>query len=401
MAASSPGAGALVEQLGELMADPTTARRHVDPDAGPAALGAGVFVSHALALGQAAGGLQICTDEYVRTLRAAGVELTVTPIEHDRRKLTRLVRRISVQPYPSQWRSAAVRDIVVAAGACRARFVFLNLVNLAPLGAALKPRLPADTEIVLLSHGLESVDFLHTIPLDGHSRRYEAELGRRLLDERRHRASIDRVFCLSEWEADIERWLGARRVTALPRTLLARQPLVWSPDPSRLGFVGTLDHPPTSDGLRQFLGAFESIAPAGCRVRVVGGPVDAGQALAGRFRAVDYLGPLPDAHLDHEASTWSAFVHPMFCFARGCSTKLAVALAWRIPIVTTPSGARGYVWREGTLPMAESPEEFARLAWGLTDRTAAAGVREAVAAVARSMPTVDDVGQIIHQALAR
>jgi len=382
------------------MADPTAARRHVGPLAGSAALGSGVFVSHALALGQAAGGLQLCTDEYVRTLRAAGVELTITPIDHDRRKLTRLVRRMSVQPYPSQWRSAAVRDIVVSARACRARFVFLNLVNLAPLAAALKPRLPADTEIVLLSHGLESVDFLHTIPLQARSRRYEAELGRRLLDERRHRLSIDRAFCLSEWEANIERWLGARHVAAVPRTLPARQPLTWSPDPSKLGFVGTLDHPPTSDGLHQFLQAFESIAPAGCQLRVVGGPVSAGRALAGRFRVVEYLGPLSDPDLDREASTWSAFVHPMFCFARGCSTKLAVALAWSIPIATTLAGARGYVWHEGTLPMAESPEELARLACGLTDRTTALGTREAVAAVARSMPTVEEVGQIIHQALA-
>jgi hypothetical protein len=358
-------------------------------------------VSHPLALAKSAGGLQLCTDEYARTLRAAGVDLTVTPIEHDRRTLTRLVRRVSSRPYPSQWRSAAVEEIVASVSACRARFLFLNLVNLAPLAAALKPRLPPDTEIVLLSHGLESVDFLHTIPIDSRSPRVEAALGRRLLDERRHRASIDRVFCLSDWEADIERWLGARRVTAVPRTLPERLPLAWTPDRSRLGFVGTLDHPPTADGLQQFLQAFESISPAEGRLRVVGGPTSAGRALAARFRAVEYLGPLSDSDLEREASTWSAFVHPMFCFARGCSTKLAVALAWRIPIATTPAGARGYVWREGTLPMAESPEALARLAYQLTDRAEALRAREEVEAIARSMPTGDEVGQIMRQALAR
>jgi hypothetical protein len=325
----------------------------------------------------------------------------MTPIEHDRRTLTRLVRRAAAQPYPAQWRNAAVGEIAASAGRVHARFVFLNLVNLAPLAALLRPHLSADTEIVLLSHGLESVDFLHTIPLESRSRRHEAELGRRLLDERRHRASIDRVFCLSDWEADIERWLGARHVTAVPRTLPDRPPLAWAPDRLRLGFVGTLDHPPTVDGLQQFLRAFEPIAPSGCRLRVVGGPAVAGRALAGRFQAVEYLGPLSDADLEREAATWSAFMHPMFCFARGCSTKLAVALAWRIPIATTRAGARGYVWREGTLPMADSPEELARLACELTDRAAAQSARESVAAVARSMPSVDDVGRIIRQGLAR
>jgi hypothetical protein len=364
-------------------------------------LGAGVLVSHSLALGEAAGGMQLCTHEYVRTLRAAGVELSVTPIEHDRRPLTRLVRRLSPQPYPPQWRAAAVQDVLTSAGQTRARFVFLNLVNLAPLAEALRPRLPAETEIVLLSHGLESVDFLHTIPIETRSRRLQAELGRRLVDERRQRAFIDRVLCLSDWEAEIERWLGARHVTAVPRTLPEGRPLEWTPDPARLGFVGTLDHPPNIDGLHQFLEAFELIAPTGCRLRVVGGPTDAGRALGSRFRSVEYLGPLSDTDLEPEAATWSAFVHPLFRFAKGCSTKLAVALAWRIPIATTPSGARGYVWREGTLPMAETPEDLARLACSLTDGATAAGARRDVAAVACSMPTVDEVGRIIRQALAR
>ena len=413
MASLPRGARAQAGDLDQLMADSTTARKPAGSRSGaaglpvetasvrPVALGAGVLVSHPLALSRTAGGMQLCTDEYARTLRAAGVELAVTPLEHDRRRLTRLVHRLSPQPYPPQWRNAAVRDIITSASRARARFVFLNLVNLAPLAAVLRPHLPAETEIVLLSHGLESVDFLHTIPIETRSRRLQAELGRRLLDERRHRASIGQVLCLSDWEAEIERWIGARHVTAVPRTLPDRPPLEWTPDASRLGFVGTLDHPPNADGLHRFLQAFEPVAPTGCRLRVVGGPVSAGRALAGRFRAVEYLGPLSDADLESEATTWSAFVHPLFCFSRGCSTKLAVALAWRIPIATTPSGVRGYVWREGTLPMAESPEALARLACSLTDRAASIGARDAVAAVACALPTVEDVGRIIHQALAR
>jgi glycosyltransferase involved in cell wall biosynthesis len=252
---------------------------------------------------------------------------------------------------------------------------------------------------VLLSHGLESVDFLHTIPLDSHSRHLQSELGKRLLAERRHRVAIDHVFTLTPWEAEIERWLGAKGVTALPRTMTKRAPLEWNPDASRLGFVGTLDHPPTRDGLEQFLAAFERFAPASMHLRVVGGPDASGRSLASRFRSVRYLGPLDDRALEAEASTWSAFVHPLFCFARGCSTKLATALAWRIPVVTTPAGARGYVWREGVLPMADSPETLALLACAMMDHAAAVRARDEIAAIGRTCPTTEEVGQIVEHAL--
>ena len=207
------------------------------------------------------------------------------------------------------------------------------------------------------------------------------------------------MFCLAPFEAEIERWLGARAVTALPRTIPARMPLTWTPDPARLGFVGTLDHPPTGDGLQRFLTAFEAIAPPDLRVRIVGGPAAAGRRLAARFQTAEYLGPLDDADLEREAATWSVFVHPLFCWARGCSTKLAVALAWQVPIATTPAGARGYTWREGVLPMADTPDAFARLAIELAQPAAARRARDQVAAVAGSSPTIADVGRTIAVAL--
>src|SRR5207248_2611035 len=100
-------------------------------------------------------------------------------------------------------------------------------------------------------------------------------------------------------------------------------------------------------------------------------------------------GPLSDHDLEREAATWSAFVHPLFCWARGCSTKLALALAWQLPIATTRAGARGYTWRDGTLPMADAPEAFARLASELVNPAAASRARQHVAAIARSSPHAD------------
>jgi len=357
-----------------------------------------VFVAHDVALSGAPGGVQLCTDEYIRSISEAGLSLTVVPIHSDRRLWSRLSRRLLPDPYSSlQWRPDSVHEIVAAIDRAGARLVFINLVNLAPLAVALRARLGTACRIVLLSHGLESVDLLHTIPINGS--RAQRRLGRRLVQERQHRAAVNHVFCLSPFEAELERWLGAPGVTALPRTIPRLPPLDWAPAGDRLGFVGTLDHPPTRDGLTKFLQAFARIAPPRLRVRVVGRPERAGRKLAAMFPHTEYLGPLDDHALEREAATWSAFLHPLFCYARGCSTKLAVAISWGLPIVTTAAGARGYTWRSGMLPMAASPEAFARLAMQMTDPGIAQAARREVAAVGRSSPTVADIAALIRAAL--
>lgn len=366
---------------------------------------AAVFVAHAHALSPALGGLQLCTSEYLRTVRTAGFAVSITAVEHDRRLLTRLVRRLRPRPYPPEWRPELVDEIFASAREIRARFIFLNLVNLAPLAPLLRARVDAACKIVLLSHGLESVDFLHAVEAQARSSSgsrsagQERTLGRQLFEEFDQRRYIDHVFCLTPVETEIERWLGAKGVSWLPRTIPERPPLDWSPAPGRLGFVGTLDHPPNRDGLIQFLEALGTLAPPEIEVRVVGGPPAAGAGLAQRFPLVRYLGALSDEELDKEAATWLCFVHPVFCYARGCSTKLAVALSWQIPVLTTPPGCRGYRWREGSLAMADTPEALARLALRFADPGTAAAAQKEVAAIARSAPTIDDVAALVRGAL--
>lgn len=357
-----------------------------------------VFVSHPQAVASTPGGLQLCTDEFIRAFRAGGFDVRLSLIEHDRRTTSRLRNRVLKRPYPPQWRPEAVADVARLASESHAAFVCLNLVNLAPLAPAIKPMVSDRCRIVLLSHGLESVDYLHTVPREWTADHARA-LGRRLLDERAHRASIDHVLCLTPFEAEIERWLGAPRVTAVPRTLPPIAPLDWRPDGGRLGFVGTLDHPPTRDGLSAFLTALAPIAPSGLEVRIVGGPEAEGRALASTHSTVRYLGPLDDDALRNEAATWSAFAHPLFCWARGCSTKLAVALAWQIPIATTDAGARGYRWRRGELSVANDPAAYAALAVRLTSRAEADQARRGVVEVAQSSPTIEEVGALLRDAL--
>ena len=293
-----------------------------------------VFVSSRNSLAPAAGGVQLYTRELLETLRQAGFANHVLDYQTDMRPLVRLRRRLRPRPYTDRLRPELAGEIVACQQRTQGRFIFLSGVELAAVAGQVRARLGpgSDARLVLFSYGLDSVDYLHTARSNGSLRSDKAalKLGRQLLAECEQRHFFDHVFCLAPFEAEIERWLGARRVGWIPRTIPAGQTLDWQPDPTRVGCVSTVDHPPNREGLRLFLAEFDRIAPAGTRFRLVGGPLESGRELTRPFKSVDFLGPLDDAALRAEASTWSCFVHPIFCYAMGCSTKLAVALGWRL-----------------------------------------------------------------------
>lgn len=350
-----------------------------------------------------AGGVQICTAEYMDTLRAAGFPLTVLPFEPDRRPMSRLRRRFWPRPYLN-FLPTDLEERIGQGVRGGAKCVFLNQVELAPLAARLRDRLPG-CPLVLLSHGLESVDYLHFLRAEGfgipfaHAKTADRlNLARKLIAECEHRQYLDLVLCLAPFEAEIERWLGAQRVEWLPRVVVPR-PVAWAPAAGRLGFVGTLNHPPNAEGLVLVLRRLAKVDDNSFRVRVVGGPPGVARDLLAGFPFVDYLGPLDDNDLRREVASWHCFLHPLFCYARGCSTKLAVALGWGVPIVTTPAGMRGYSWREGTLPTAETPEQFVRLTLQLLDPAAGRAAAASLAAVVRTSPMLADVAARARAAL--
>jgi len=162
--------------------------------------------------------------------------------------------------------------------------------------------------------------------------------------------------------------------------------------------VGTLDHAPNLEGLVDALDAFAQVNQH-AQIRIAGGPARIGAWLSGRYSFVDYLGPISNAALEEEAATWNAFLHPIFCNPRGSSTKLATAIGWKIPIVTTAAGRRGYKWREGNLVEAETPAQFALEATRLLDPSAAKIARDAVAQVADTSPKLCEVASELRRHL--
>ena len=365
----------------------------------------GVMAATSNSVNTPTGGVGMCGQEYLRTLAAAGFGLELVTFEVDRRPLVRFRRRMRPRPYTCVIPPYVASDVAAVVRKTRARYLFLHMVHTAPLAAPLRGEFGAEVEIVLLSHGLESMDYLHflrcreeiaAITKAAPARR--SYLADQLCAESSQRQYIDHVFCLSPSEAEIERWLGAKAVTWLPRTISGRR-LSWRPQGNRIGFVGCLDHPPNADGLMQFAGALDTLAQPEVSLRVAGAPAAVGRRLAERFRSIEYLGPLTDDQLEAEAECWNCFVNPLFCYARGCSTKLAVALGWGIPVLTTPAGSRGYVWSNGNLPMADTPEGLARLAISMMNAETAATARREVQLVVESSPSLDQVAGKVRNAL--
>jgi hypothetical protein len=315
----------------------------------------GILVATKHSLSRQSGGQQICTQEYVEALQTAGFTLEHVVFDLANGIKEKLLRRLDPRPYRYSLPGDLADRAAAVANTKQATHIFLNTVDLAPLAAELKQR--GSWQIVMLSHGLESVDFVHTLRTQnwrndffGLSRTQELKLGRQIIEECKQRIYIDKVVCLAKFEAEIERWLGAREILVVPR-IVRPAILNWTPVEGRSGFVGRLDHPPNLEGLLMFLDEMEKIGRTGLDVRIVGAPHEYGARLANRYPFVSYLGMLSDADLTSEAATWTCAINPVFCYARGASTKLAVLAGWGIPLVTTPQGERGYEW-QGDHPIA-------------------------------------------------
>jgi len=353
-----------------------------------------VFVTHQGHIGDGKGGVQRCTAEYLQTLEAMGLQVEIVRIRNDQRLDTKIMRRLNSSPYFRPVASADLEHVLAAAR--KADIVFLNQVALCAVASQLKAAIGPSVPIIVLSHGCEITDLLHVarlnrqLPLSARLRPTRRRaLAQVFCDEVDARAHIDGVISLSDYDAQTEIWLGSAASTWVPRTVKP-DALDWSPVVGRFGFVGTLDHAPSLEGLVQVLHECQRQGADELEVHIVGNPPKLGEWLVQRYRHVKYLGALSDADMQREASTWSAFLNPIFCQARGCSTKLAMALGWQIPILTTTIGRRGYVWEQGGVVEANTTADFVTSMLHLAKNVAyLEGLRDDAIRAAASTPSLD------------
>lgn len=356
-----------------------------------------VFVSHRNSVHGGAGGQQVCTHEYRETLHLGGFALVDVLWEHERTLPRRIANRLKPSPYNRPWPSGLAEQVVSAAKDHDAEFVFLNVIDLLPLAQDIKRIAGRDLKVVMLSHGLASVDEVHTqrifksypfLPINP-SPLHPGEL---LRQEAQYLPFCDHVVSLASFEVEVCRWLGAASNSWVPRAItqdrLARRPVA-----GRVGVVGTLDHPPTMEAMWLVLEAMRRAGPGSTKVRIVSGSRRQADFFAAKFPFVDNAGRLDDEGLRTEASTWCAFLHPLFCFARGASTKLATGLSWGLPCITTVSGMRGYELPDGAVTCANSPEAFA-------ERIRIAGEETSETGVKLTCWTVSDSAKRLSEALS-
>lgn len=222
-------------------------------------------------------------------------------------------------------------------------------------------------KVVLCSHGNESGDYLHTFTRFKDDQPFyrsffsSIALGRLMKKESYFRQELlDAVLTVSPVEESLEKWLGAKHVLMVPRTVnkrfLSRKIIK-----GRFGFIGDLTHSPNLYGIEQVCNAIQTLSSyEGIDIRIVGSPSVIGKQLSSKYPFVTFLGYLDNESLEHEASTWSFFINPVFYYSRGVSTKLAKALGWGLPVITTTIGYRGYLFNTGSLVIAESADEMAR-----------------------------------------
>jgi hypothetical protein len=367
-----------------------------------------LFVSHENLLAPGGGGNQICSREYRDVLVEAGFDLHFVTHQTDRCLATRLERKLLPHRYPRVVPREFYRLLRQQSCDLEPKFVFCNFTTYLPDAEQLKAAVPAGAKLILLSHGLTSVDDVHRerIALERSGGVDLRAIGPRMvggaiLTEMKGLPFFDHVFCLAEFEVAICQWLGARSVSWWPRTIPQDCGLDWRPAGDRIGLVGTLSHPPNLEGVYKFCRALAERGGRVPRLRLVTKSAPVAAELSRRYDFVDHLGSLEGpGELEAEAATWSAYTHPIFCFARGCSTKLATGIAWGLPVLTTAAGIRGYTWREGQLLVAPDAEEMAVLACRFLESSFAAAARVGTLKVRETSPTHPEVSRMFRDALS-
>ena len=326
-----------------------------------------IFLTHQNTLRSAiTGGVQLCSQEFYEIIsNVTELQLEEYHVPYTKNFFHRLQIKMGMENYSVYDVKRDAPALLQYISEHNIEVVFINMASMVRYAAPIKERFADKVKIVLLSHGNHSGDFLHLItkPVDEPSiiRRFlnKVRLGMLIATEATHRVKyLDAVVTLSETEKQIENWFGGKKVIFLPRRLYADH-LDHKPTKGRVGFMGRLDHPPNLQGLSIFLDELKKTDHS-LEIRVVGAPEKYGEQLRKSYPFIQYLGELSDKGLEEEAATWSLLLNPVWWYSTGASTKLAKAISWGIPIVTTTAGMRGYQWKKGQLLVVDSAESMVK-----------------------------------------
>ena len=312
------------------------------------------------------GGVRFCTEEYF-TLIHELYDVELFKVNYRNTLLFRLIVKLGLNIYCEYDTKKYAKSLINIIEQKEVVVVFLNLSNTTPFASIIKAKFGKSVKVILCSHGNESTDYLHEVTrvkknyLNRISFFSSFALGSMLIEEVNQRQNyLDGVLTVSPIEESLEKWLGAKKVIMIPR-IVKNKYLIRKPISGRIGFIGDLSHYPNFYGINEVCKSFELLSvKENMELRLVGSPKFIGEKLSSLYPFVTYIGYLENDDLENEVRTWSSFLNPVFYYSKGVSTKLAKALGWRLPVITTSIGCRGYVWSKGSLLIADSPLDMAK-----------------------------------------
>jgi glycosyltransferase involved in cell wall biosynthesis len=352
------------------------------------------------------GGVKLCTREYLSLIKIL-FNVTVFQVKYHIDIWYRLRVKLGINVYndynPKSYKELLIQTIRKN----NISVVFLNLSNTAGFAAVIKDAFGENVKVVLCSHGNESGDYLHE------ATRFKKQLpfyrtlfssftlGSMLKKEAEFRQHfLNGILTVSPIEEALEKWIGAKKVMMVPRTMKAGF-INWKPFAGRVGFMGDLSHGPNYFGINEVCKELNHFALNGVEVRIVGSPEWIGAELEKKYPFVKYTGYLNENELEDEISTWSAFLNPVFYYSRGVSTKLAKAFEWGLPVITTSIGCRGYQWKAGNPIFAESPAETVKIINEYsTDLPTMKEKKKDIECLINSISSLEEISKDLHEFLA-
>jgi glycosyltransferase involved in cell wall biosynthesis len=326
-----------------------------------------IFVTHPRSLkSNVTGGVQLCSQEFFSVLEKAGFNLIQYNLEYTKKLSDRIGIKLKIDNYRHFDVKKNTFELLKYIEENKISWVYINMATLVRIAKPIKEKFGENVRIVLLSHGNHSGDFLHLTTKPIEKRNFISKfrdivrLGYLIHTESLFRVKyLDAVLTVSEPETQIENWFGAKKTIFVPR-ILKDETLQLKTNYNRIGFVGRLDHPPNYQGVTLILEELKKLKINNLEFRLVGAPESWGIKIEAKYDFVKYTGELSDEDLNEEVSTWALFLNTVFWYSTGVTTKLAWALNRGLPIVTTTPGIRGYKWKQGFLPITETPNEMAQ-----------------------------------------
>lgn len=366
-----------------------------------------IFVTHPKSLNSyVTGGVQLCSQEFLLILQKCGFNIDQYNIEYTKSIKDRILIKLKIDNYRNFNIKELSANINKYIEDNKIAWVFINMATLVRIAKPIKEKFGEKVKIVMLSHGNHSGDFLHLTTKPIFKRNFITKfrdivrLGYLIHTESLYRVKyLDAVLTVSDAETQIENWFGAKKTILVPR-LLENKNLNLQTNYERVGFVGRLDHPPNYQGITYLLDELKKIKNKDYTVRLVGAPDNWGKKIEAMYDFVEYTGELSDKDLDKEVATWALFLNTVFWYSTGVTTKLAWAINRGVPIVTTTPGMRGYKWKQGKLPVAETPKEMAKFVNGyILDNKKIENLKTEIIKIRNSSYSADEISENIMEEL--